>query len=308
MLDVVGIGASVYDTLMMLSAYPQEDTKAQGLRTLVQGGGPCATALVAMARLGIAAGYMGTVGDDAFGRFMLADLDKHGVSTEHARRIPDAVSYHAVIWLSQETASRTCVWNPGTAPPLAPSQVDEPAVLGAKVLHLDGHMLEAAIYAARLARSAGVKVSYDAGGTYPGVERLLPLVDFLIPSEEYALKMTGEQTAEAAALALHAEHHPEIVVVTQGARGGILCRQGEISRYPAFPVDVADSNGAGDVFHGAFVAGYLKGLPLSQCAVYASAVSAIKCTRFGAREGIPSDGQARAFLAQRGVALEGGAV
>ncbi len=308
MLDVIGIGASVYDTLMMLSAYPVEDTKARGTRTLVQGGGPCATALVAMAKLGVSAGYMGTLGDDAFGRFMLADLEKFGVSTAHVRRVPDVVSFHAVIWLSEEAATRTCVWNPGTVPPPSASEVNERAIRGAKVLHLDGNMLDAAVHAAKLARAAGVKVSYDAGGTYPGVERLLPLVDFLIPSEEYALKMTDESTAEAAARKLYAAYRPEVVVVTQGARGGVLCLDGELSRYPAFPVDVLDSNGAGDVFHGAFVAGYLKGLSFADCAVYASAVSALKCTCFGAREGVPGDERVRAFLRDRGAALEGGGI
>lgn len=303
MLEVIGIGATVYDTLMLLEAYPREDTKAQGLRTLIQGGGPCATALVAMAQLGVSAGYMGTVGDDPFGRFMLRDLEKYGVSTAHVRLVPDAVSFHAVVLLSRETGSRTCVWNRGDVPPPSPGELDADALRAAKVLHLDGQMLEAAVHAAKLARDAGVKVSYDAGGAYPGVEKLLPYVDFLIPSEEYALKVTGGKTAEAAARSLYKAYRPEIVALTQGERGGILCRNGALSRYPAFPVEVVDSNGAGDTFHGAFVAGYLKGMDFTRCAVYASAVSALKCTHFGAREGIPADGQVRAFLAERGVEL-----
>lgn len=301
--DVIGIGSSVYDTLILLEEYPAEDTKTAALETLVQGGGPCATALVAMAKLGVSTAFMGAVGEDPFGRFMLEDLEKYGVSTAHVRRVPDAISFHAVVLLSRAAGTRTCVWSRGTVPPPAPEELDEAVLRGAKALHLDGHMTEAAIHAAKIVRASGGKVCYDAGSIYPGVEALLPLTDFLIPSEEYALKVTGAQTPEEAARRLYDEYRPEIVVLTQGAQGGILCRDGRLSRYPAFTVDVVDSNGAGDTFHGAFVAAFLQGMEYESCAIYASAVSALKCTHLGAREGIPNDAQVRAFLAERKVSL-----
>lgn len=78
--EVIGIGASVYDTLIVVPHYPVEDTKLEGLETKVQGGGPCATALVAAQKLGVSTAYIGTVGDDPFGRFLMADL-KNGAWT-----------------------------------------------------------------------------------------------------------------------------------------------------------------------------------------------------------------------------------
>ena len=65
----------------------------------------------------------------------------------------------------------------------------------------------------------GVKVSHDAGGTYPGVDRLMPYVDYLIPSEEFALKMTGEKSAEEAAQKLFITYHPEVLVLTLSRTG-----------------------------------------------------------------------------------------
>jgi len=303
--DIIGIGASVYDTLMQVEAYPREDTKVKVLQTRIQGGGPCATALVAAARLGVSAAYMGVLGDDAFGQYMLEDFRRYGVDTACVRQAPGATSFHAVIWLSQATASRTCVWNSGTVPPLDPSEVNEAAIRAAKWLHLDGHALEAACHAAKVAKACGVKVSLDAGGVRPGLDRLLPLVDALIPSEEFALQWTGAHDAETAAERLWAALHPEILAVTQGSRGGLLYDAEGLRRYPAFPVQAVDTNGAGDAFHGAFLAACVQGLAPMDCARYASAVSALKCMGFGARASLPTDSQTRAFLRERGVVLNG---
>lgn len=301
--QVIGIGSTVYDTLMVMDSFPQEDTKMQGLETKVQGGGPCATALVAAQKLGVTAAYMGTVGDDPFGRFMLDDFEKWGVSTHYVRSVPDTVSFHAVVLLNQKTASRTCVWSKGTVPPPTEKDINEEALRRARVLHLDGHMLDAAIAAAKKCREWGVKVSHDAGGTYPGIEGLLPYVDYLIPSEEFALKITGKSTAEEAARLLYDTYHPELVALTQGVRGGILLDEKGLRRYNSYQVEVKDSNGCGDTFHGAFVAGKIHGLSNDDACRYASAAAAIKCTRLGARYGMPNDGECRAFLKERGIEL-----
>ncbi len=301
--QVVGIGSTVYDTLMVVDGFPQEDTKMQGVETKVQGGGPCATALVAAQKLGVSAAYMGTIGDDPFGTFMMDDLKKWHVSTEFVKVIPDTVSFHAVVLLNQKTASRTCVWNKGTVAAPTAEDLDEEALRNAKVLHLDGHMLDAAIYAAKKCREWGVKVSHDAGGTYPGIEKLMPYVDWLIPSEEFALKMTGAATAEEAAQKLYETYHPELVVLTQGVKGGILLDEKGLRHYDSYRVEVKDSNGCGDTFHGAFVAGKIHGLSNDDACKYASAAAAIKCTRLGARYGMANDAECRAFLKERGVEL-----
>ncbi len=301
--QVVGIGSTVYDTLMVVDGFPQEDTKMQGVETKVQGGGPCATALVAAQKLGVTTAYMGTIGDDLFGTFMMDDLKKWNVNTDYVKVIPDTVSFHAVVVLNQKTASRTCVWNKGTVAAPTAEDLNEEVIKNAKVLHLDGHMLDAAIYAAKKCKEWGVKVSHDAGGTYPGIEKLMEYVDWLIPSEEFALKMTGAATAEEAAQKLYETYHPELVVLTQGVKGGILLDEKGMRHYDSYKVEVKDSNGCGDTFHGAFVAGKIHGLSNDDACKYASAAAAIKCTRLGARYGMANDQECRAFLKERGVEL-----
>ena len=301
--QVIGIGSTVYDTLMVVPRFPQEDTNLEGLETKIQGGGPCATALVAARKLGIRTAYMGTIGDDPFGRFMLEDLEYWGVQTDYVRRVPGTVSFHAVVLLNAESNTRTCIWNRGTVPQPLWKDVNEEALSHAKVLHLDGHMLEAAVAAAKVGREYGVKVSHDAGGTYPGVEELLPYVDWLIPSEEFALHMTRAGSAEEAARRLYERYRPELVVLTQGVRGGILLDGKGMRRYESYQVEAVDTNGCGDTFHGAFVAAKIQGMTHDAACRYASAAAAIKCTRLGARQAMPDDKECKAFLAERGVTL-----
>ena len=98
---------------------------------------------------------------------------------------------------------------------------------------------------------------------------------------------------------LMAQYRPDLVIVTQGSRGGILLRGHILTHFPAFPVRVIDSCGAGDVFHGAFLAAYIRENGFDDCARFASAVSAIKCMHFGARDGVPSYDDVLAFMRER---------
>lgn len=301
--QVIGIGSTVYDTLMVLDDFPIEDTKIQGLETKIQGGGPCATALVAATKLGISTAYMGTIGDDDFGDFMIKDLEKWGVITKYIRQIPNQVSFHSVVLLNNRNGTRTCIWNKGTVEEPKTKDVRLEVLANAKVLHLDGHMLKSAIYAAKFCNESGIKVSLDGGGMYPGIRGLLPYIDYLITSEKFALGVVNVKKASEAAKMLYDTYKPELVVVTQGEFGGILLDKDGLRRYASFKVKVKDSNGSGDTFHGAFLAGKLKGMNNDSACVFASAASAIKCMHLGARHGMPTDTECSSFLYERGIDL-----
>lgn len=301
MYDIAGIGAALFDTLMLTDEYPKEDTKLRSNSTKLQGGGPCSTALVAASKLGAGTTYMGTVGDDTYGKLIMDEFKKYKVGTDSIRILKNCVSANAFVLINTSAATRTCVWNYGTLPPLNEDDVDLDIIRNVHFIHLDGLHMDAAIYAAKKAHEFGVKVSLDAGGLYSGIENLLPHVDILIPSEEFALKFTGCKEAKEAMLTLKEKYNPEVLVITQGKSGGIIYHEGEIKEYPAFEVEVVDTNGAGDVFHGAFLVGLLKGMDTKACAYFASAVSALKCTKFGARVGVPTFDEAIEFLKSKGV-------
>ena len=285
---IVGIGACVMDTLVTLPHYPTEDTKLRAESSKPAGGGPVATGLVAAAKLGESAGFVGVLSDDAGGRFLQQDFAKYGVDTAAVDVLSGYRSFTSVIWLSRETTTRTCVFDKGDLPALTLSEKQEKAILSAELLMVDGNELAAAEKAAKLAQANGVKVLYDAGGLYDGVERLLLHVDYLIPSREFARGHTGCSTIEDAAKKLFDTYHPQVVVITCGKDGGYFYDGKEAKTYPIYPAAVVDSNGAGDVFHGAFAAGLVKGFAPYTCCHFASAVSALKCTGVGARESVPS--------------------
>ena len=283
---VIGIGAALFDVLMTVDAYPIEDTELRGNETKFQCGGPCATALVAVSKLGERAAYLGTVGDEMFGSFVKAELSRYGVDVSGVRTALGR-NAHSVVLLSAASGSRTCVWNRGDVPSPQPEYLNLAMLQQADVLHLDGNHLDCAVFAAEKARELGIPVSMDAGAVYPDIRRLLPLVDVLIPSEEFAKKVTGRESAVQAAQVLQDTYQPKTLIFTQGSRGGFWWENGREHRYPVYPVQTVDSNGAGDTFHGAFLAARLRGLGVYASCCFASAASALKCTRFGAQQGIP---------------------
>lgn len=300
---IVGIGACVMDTLVSVPHYPNEDTKLRAESSKPAGGGPVATGLVAAAKLGCDAEYIGVLSDDAGGRFLKDDFKKYGVGTDNITVKSGYRSFTSVIWLSAETSSRTCVFDKGNLPPLVLDEKQIQAVKNAELLMVDGNEMDAAVEAAKIARESGVKVLYDCGGLYDGVERLLALTDIMIPSEEFAIGHTGASSAEEAAKKLYEMYKPRIVVVTQGKKGGLLYQGNDIVSYPIYPANVVDSNGSGDVFHGAFAAAVEKGFDYEKCCHFSSAVSAIKCTGVGARESVPNFETVKKYLKENGYEL-----
>lgn len=298
--QIVGIGACVADTLWCLPSYPTEDTKTRATDVKQAGGGPVATGLVAAEKLGAHTAFIGTLADDASGRFLLSDFEKYGVETDLVSVLAGYRSFSSVLLLAADRGTRTCAFDRGDLPPTELNGAQRAAIEAAELLMVDGNELDAAVEGARLARAAGKHVLYDCGGNYPNVSRLLAVADILIPSEEFALAETGCETAEEAAHALFERYHPAVVVITQGKRGGILFDGKTVRAYPCYPAEVVDSNGAGDVFHGAFAAAMLRGHGFETCCHFASATSALKCTGVGARESVPSFETVRNYLRENG--------
>ena len=301
MTQIVGIGANVHDTIYRLDSYPSQDTKQKAVSITECGGGPCSTGLVAAAKLGAYCAYIGNVSDDATGEFLVKDLAAYGVDVSMTTRIPNTTGFRSCIWLADDTASRTCVFHRGNVPGTTLGEKETAAIQQAEILMVDGNDLEAAVSAATLAKESGTAVLYDAGGLYPGVERLLQKTDILIPSEEFACTHTGKATPEEAALELFQTYQPRVVVITRGKEGGVLYDGKKLTAYPAFLVDAVDTNGSGDVFHGAFAFALTRGWDYLRCCVFSSAVSALKCTQVGARKSIPNYDAVLEFLSSRGV-------
>jgi sugar/nucleoside kinase (ribokinase family) len=282
MKKVVGLGACVFDTLISCDIYPTEDTKQKAKSVFVSGGGPVGNALVVMSKLGLKTQVIGGFGGDSAGNYLLEDFKKYGVGVDNATILKDKTSFTSYILLSENNATRTCVFDRGTVTD-EPDNLKLDTLNDANVLHLDGNYLECAIVAAKYARDNGVKVSLDAGGLYQGIERLLPYVDILIPSAEFALGITNQKDIPLAMAVLFEKYNPEILVVTDGKNGGYFWSNEKAVHYDSVKVNAVDTNGAGDTFHGAFITAYCDGKSIIECCEFASKVAAYKCTQKGAR-------------------------
>ncbi len=303
MAKIVGIGACVMDTLYSVPTYPQEDTKMRSNGSKPAGGGPVATGLVAAAKLGESAAFIGNLSTDNGGVFLKGDFEKYGVGTDLINVMDGYRSFTSVLWLAADSTTRTCVFDKGDLPALKLNDAQKEAVKSAELLMVDGNDLAGAIEAAKVARESGTKVLYDCGGLYEGVSELLALTDIMIPSEEFAMGHTGCDNASDAARKLYEMYSPEVVVVTQGKRGGIHYDGKEITAYPIYPARVVDSNGSGDVFHGAFAFATVSGYDYLKCCHFSSAVSAIKCMGVGARESVPDFLTVKKYLKENGYEL-----
>ncbi len=298
MFDVVGIGYSAMDYLGIVPRYPELDEKLQMLEFSKQGGGPAATAMATVGRLGGRASYVGKVGDDDFGRFMLTELEKDGVNIDRVVVQHGAPSQFAFIVVDGETGKRTIFWTRSGIDPLLAEELDRDHILSARVLLVDGHDAAAAIAAASWANEVGIPVVYDAGSVRDGSEELAARTDFLAASCLFARQLTGEEDAERAGR-LMLGGKSKLAAVTLGEEGCVYATSEGTFRQPAFEVDVVDTTGAGDVFHGALSYAVSHGWPYAEIIEFCSAVAALKCTKLGGRAGIPSLPRTLDFLRAR---------
>ena len=277
------------DTLCVTPAFPRPNTKTHLSQVRVEPGGQVATALTTCARLGLTARYIGSVGTDSWGKAQLASLREENLEL-HVREVPGATSQVAIILLEDGIGERTVLWRRDPLLQYPVAELRREWITGAKILHLDGCDTAASLQAARWARSAGIPVVIDIDEIYDdSTPELLRLVDYLIASSDFA-----EDPADLAK-----RYGCRVVGITRGAEGAVFLDHGRMLRSPAFKVPVADTTGAGDVFHGAFIYGLLQNWALEDTIRFAHAAAAMKCMHMGARRGIPRLPEVREFLKNR---------
>lgn len=311
--QVIGLGMATLDVLMRLREMPTWDHGTRLSDFGFDGGGPCGTAIVAVAKLGVPAGFIGTVGNDTAAELKLQSFVDVGVDLSRMihRDVPE--DQIVLVHVHEETGERlfSGVSRPTDAK-IRPEELDREYLTSAAYLHLDGYHLEASIAAAQWMHVAGKTVVMDGSKTNspvsPERRALVEHVDVLISGAGFAENLTGEADlwdALEATLAIG----PSVAVQTEGERGSYCVarspRFGEVRLHtPAFPCRPLDTTGAGDVFHGAFIVGMVHDWSLPDILTFSTAVSAIKCTRFGGRAGIPTFDEVLAFLAEKGATSE----
>ncbi len=303
-LDVVGVGINVLDYVFRIPRFPEPDTKMDALGTTVQGGGLTATAMVACARLGLRTRYIGKFGGNQIGRTAWDELSREGMDLSAAVMAPGVPNRFCVVLVEETSGARTIVRERDPRIWLRPEELSREAVCAGRVLHLDGYEGDAALQAARWAKDAGIPVSVDAEEPTEQRDKLFALTDILIVGQRFGRTITGRYDT-AGILEGLARLGPACVGLTLGEAGSALRYRDEIVEVGGFPVNVVDTTGAGDVFHGAFLYGLLQGWEAGDILRFANAVSALKCTALGGRAGIPPIEEVQRFLdaAGRGTPL-----
>ncbi len=296
-MDVVACGVAVMDLIVNIDKRLDANEACDVKKMSWQYGGKVATGIVAAARLSERpCAMMGTVGGE-IGQLIKRDFVRHNVDVSRLYEVQGGQSPLCLVMAVTADQSRNFYTKRQTIEAILPEQVDEDLIAQAKYLLLSDPR-PYSLRAARLARLHQVKVVYDADKYYDtGMEEIMREVDYLIPSEYCYRTMFKQGSIENNLCALKNMAAKEAtVIVTFGERGLSGLDDKGLFSLPAYPVDVVDTTGAGDVFHGAFIAGLLRGMDTRESARYACAAAAIKCTRIGGRAGIPTHQAVQKFM------------
>ncbi len=253
------------------------------------------------ARLGLKVAFIGVVGDDLFGRFMLEALQTRGVDTRYV--IVDPGQKTGLTVILNRVDDRAMLTHLGAINALRVEQIPDELLSQARHLHLASYFLQTGLQADvpdlfQRARSLGLSTSIDTNWDpeerWAGVHDLLPLVNVFLPNENEAMALTGVDSVHVAAdkLAIQAE----VVAIKMGAEGGLVIAGDERYQAPARTVKVMDTVGAGDTFDAGFVYGYLQGWTTGKALRLGIACGSASVQRAGGLAGQPSLAQALAAL------------
>ncbi|MHA1804301.1 MAG: carbohydrate kinase family protein [Promethearchaeota archaeon] len=301
--DIIGLGEVVVDWVAEIPHFPKPDEKIDALSENYFAGGVTANYLVAVARLGVKCGFIGAVGDDHYGEFLLEDFKKENVDQSHVIKIPSKKTPVNFIFVAK--GEKTIIQSPHMKiTRISPSDLDETYIINSKLLHTTLIHQDVSEKAIQIAKEHNVKISIDleaqiAQKGWNALKNLLLSADILIPNKEGAKTITNTSTPQEAAKLLIKKGIP-IVIITLGERGALVTTEQFQKEIPAFHVDpIIDTTGAGDTFNGAFsVAYWIKGWDLLQSVKYANAAAALKIKKLGARTGMPTKQELNAFFSQ----------
>ena len=321
-IDIVGIGASTLDRFIVVDHYPTGREVQQVVSSTTDGGGPVATALAVAGKYGVRTAMIDSIGDDMVGRHILADFEKYNVNTNAIQVEGGTNSGVATILVKQSTGERAVFFERSTATEPHFLEVHKQLIEDAYILHINGRHRQLMRSAMAVAKEAGTIISLD-GGAQRYDKDMKPITEdshIVIVARDYAEKYTGTTDLEKACRIIH-DRGALIAGVTDGANGSyFVWPDGTAYRCEPFPQkSIVDTTGAGDSFHGAFLANlahiinHMKGQEtistseshgasirvvellkhcahsdLEKAAIFASAVASLNTQGIGGRSPLPT--------------------
>ena len=299
--DIVGLGEAVIDWVAEIPHFPRPDEKVDAITENYFPGGVTANFLVAIARLGGSCGFIGAVGDDFYGDYLIEDFKHENIDTTFTLKKKGKKTPMNFIFVTE--GEKTIIQSPHMQKTkINLTDLDRQYIINSKVLHTTMIHPEIAGRAISIAKRNGVKVSIDlesqiAKRGWKSLSEMILNADILIPNKEGAKLITKCEKLDAAAKILVEKGIP-IVIITLGRDGVLITTEKYQKKIPAFNVrNIIDTTGAGDTFNGALSYAYwIKKWDLERSCKYANAAAALKIQKLGARTGMPNERMLMNFL------------
>ena len=293
--DVIGFGAINLDKICRVDEIVGAGGESFITDILLSPGGSAANTMVALAKLNMKTGYIGKVGCDEDGEFLLRCFQKEAVNTDGIIRPKKGFSGQSLIF-EDNSGEREIYIYPGANDELEFVDIDLDYAKKAKAIHLTSFVGEKPFEAQKriIELLPNVIITFDPGDIYAskGIGELEPIVKkstilFTNTSKDLEAKeiITGKDYEKACEYLI--EKGAEIVVVKLGSRGCYVTDSKESHTMEPYKVNAVSTTGAGDAFNAGFIYGHLQGKDLFYCSKFGNFVASRCITKPGAREGLP---------------------
>jgi len=284
-MPIACVGITVLDRIQRVQALPSTGGKYVATDYFEVGGGPAATAAVAVAKLGKPVDFIGRVGSDSVADIMLSELAGYGVNVNNSVRISAASSSFSAVLVDDEGERMIINYqDPSLSRDIEPLKSVDFSTYS--TILCDVRWPEGAEYALKQAKKYGIPSVLDADLSPEPIDKLVELADHVAFSEPGLARFT-ETEDPIKGLEIAQKRTSGKVYVTVGAKGCYWLENGELMHQEGKKVAVVDTTGAGDVFHGAFAVAVSEEMETRNAVIFSNTVAALKCTKLGGREGIP---------------------
>lgn len=304
-MKITVVGSINIDIVALTDHYPNRGETIFGKKMEILPGGKGANQATACAKLGKNVVMIGCVGTDVFGDRLIETLTRNGVDIRHVKRTTRHATGTALITIDA-TAENTMLVLKGANETLAAKDVDVCAeeISSSKVLLVQMEVPEEAVIQAMVrAREHGIPVILDPAPAEGITIRALDYADLIIPNRQETRHLTGIDVIDAESALAAARYFESMGVkksiIKMAEKGAMVYSEGQWEHVAAIPVKPVDTVGAGDSFAGALACAIADGQDLFAAARFASIVGALKVTRLGAQEGIPTLAEVNQFCQER---------
>lgn len=299
--DILGLGEVVVDWVFELPYFPLPDEKIDAISENIFSGGVTANYLVAVSRLGVRCGFIGALGNDEYGDFLLEEFYKENIDTTLTFKKPQYKTPINCIIIAR--GEKKIIQSPHMKiTKMELSDIKEEYLSKAQVLHTTAIHPTLAKETIKIAKKYDLKISIDlesqvAERGWQELKDLILAADVLLPNKEGIKTITRAKTPKKAAEILIKKGVP-LILTTLGKEGALITTKDFQKQVPAYNIpSIVDTTGAGDTFNGAFsVAYWIKKWDLEKSCKFANAAAALKIQKLGARTGMPTEKQVLQLL------------